>query len=181
MEDSKERTMPVKSFSIFACLILLVLVMGVTGAFSGTSVSQSTSQDQILLAQSRERAGGRTDSAEMHNQEGLAAFSAGNYQEAVRHYNEAIRVDPDNAKAYNNRGVTYNKMGRHNLAISDYNKALELNPRFAEAYQNRALAHFRAQNYAQSCSDLKQYRQMGGMPSPEFVKDLENSPGIGRC
>ena len=174
--------MPVKSYSILACVILL-LVMGATAVYSYTSVSsQSASQDQLLLAQSRERAGGKSDNAaEMHNKEGLAAFSAGKYEEAIRHYNEALRIDPDNARAYNNRGVAHAKMGKFDRAISDYTKALELNPRFAEAYQNRALANFRARDYDRSCSDLKQFRQLGGTPSPEFVKDLESASGRGKC
>jgi len=173
--------MPEKRLFVLACVIL-VLIMGVSVGFSYTSVSpQNVSQDQILLAQSKQAAGGKTDQAEMHNQEGLQAFSAGKYDEAIRHYNQAIKIDSNNVKAYNNRGVAHSKMGKLDLAISDYTSALKLNPRFSEAYQNRALSYFRTKDYAQSCADLRQFRQLGGTPSPEFVKDLESASGMGKC
>jgi tetratricopeptide (TPR) repeat protein len=173
--------MPGRNLTILSCVILLLALGGVVGLSNTSTSPDGLSNDQIVLMQARQAVGSDVEQAEMHNQDGLALFAAGKYEEAVRHYNEAIKIDPNNVKGYNNRGVAYAKMGKYDQAISDYTKALQLNPQFAEAYHNRALASFRAKNYAQSCSDLQRLRQLGGTVSSEFVDDLESTSGIGRC
>lgn len=172
--------MPGRNLTILSCVILL-LAMGSVVDISYSSAFPEGSSDPIMLVQARQGTGGNFEEAEMHNQEGLAVFADGKYDEAISHYNEAIRLDPNNAKAYNNRGVANAKLGKYDQAISDYTRALQLNPQFAEAYHNRALASFRAKDYAQSCSDLQRYRQLGGTVSPEFVEDLESTSGIAKC
>ena len=172
--------MPERRLFILACVVLL-LVVGASISFSYTASSRSERQDQKSTAQSTQATGSKSDEAEMHNQEGLTSFSAGKYDEAISHYNAALKIDPNNFKAYNNRGVAYSKMGKYDLAISDYTKALKLNPKFAEAYQNRAMSYFRSNDYARSCSDLKQFRQFGGTPSPEFVQEVESASGKRQC
>jgi tetratricopeptide (TPR) repeat protein len=87
----------------------------------------------------------KTDS----NALGLAEYEAGNYEEAIEHYNKAIESDPNNAEVYHNRGLAYFKLGKMGWgdvevvakAIPDYTKAIELNPGYADAYYHRGLAY----------------------------------------
>ena len=65
------------------------------------------------------------------------------YGEAVKHFTEAIKLNPDHADAYNNRGAAYYKKGDVDSAISDYTEAIQLNPDHADAYNNRGAAYYK--------------------------------------
>ena len=74
--------------------------------------------------------------ARANNNFGLALFAEGKIEEAIDHYNKAIRITPDYVGVYNNRGNAYAKLGQYQLAFEDYNKAIRLKPDYAEAYYN---------------------------------------------
>ena len=62
-------------------------------------------------------------------------------EKAIRHYTEALKLNPNLWFVYNNRGVAYAKKGEVDAAIKDYNKAIELKPDYANAYKNRSNAY----------------------------------------
>ena len=68
---------------------------------------------------------------------GLTFQGQGKHEEAIKHYDQAIDINPQFAEAYNNRGMTKNLFGRHEEAIADYDQAIRINPQFAKAYYNR--------------------------------------------
>jgi tetratricopeptide (TPR) repeat protein len=49
--------------------------------------------------------GKKTDDADAHNKRGDAYYEAGKYQEAIKSYKQAIRIDPDDAWVHTNLGV----------------------------------------------------------------------------
>ena len=76
-----------------------------------------------------------------HNSLGADLFKNGKLEEAMYHYNEAIRLNPNATDFYNNRGICYFALGQPQSAVEDYNKAVTLNPKFADAYYNRGVAY----------------------------------------
>ena len=74
-----------------------------------------------------------------HDSFASALVDKGKIEEAIEHYNKAIRLAPEYDIAYNNRGIAYTKLGRYQMAIEDYNKAIHLEPDNADAYNNRGL------------------------------------------
>ncbi|HOW53478.1 MAG TPA: tetratricopeptide repeat protein [Syntrophorhabdaceae bacterium] len=68
--------------------------------------------------------------------------SQGNYEEALKDYDKAIRYNPKDPVAYAGRGYVYQKMGNHEKAIADYTRAIELDPADDELYLIRGLAYF---------------------------------------
>ena len=76
-----------------------------------------------------------------HNSLGADLFKNGKLKEAMYHYNEAIRLNPNATDFYNNRGICYFALGQPQSAVEDYNKAVALNPEFADAYYNRGVAY----------------------------------------
>lgn len=100
----------------------------------------------------------KTYSAEDFFQSGLKAFRAGNHQDAIADFTEAINLEPSYSQAYFNRARTkqqlylqeeavedfiraaeiYRFKKRFSKAITSYNKALEIDDRSIPAYLGRA-------------------------------------------
>ncbi|KXK16222.1 MAG: Photosystem I assembly protein Ycf3 [Chloroflexi bacterium OLB14] len=62
-----------------------------------------------------------------------------NPEEAIRCYNEAIKLDASFYAAHNNLGVLLRNLKRYDEAESAYRKAIEINPAFDLAYNNLGL------------------------------------------
>jgi protein O-mannosyl-transferase len=75
-----------------------------------------------------------------HHGFGRSLLMKGKIDEAIAHFNEAIRLKPDNILPYFNRGAAYAKSGRHQEAIEDYTEVIRLKPDYADAYNNRGLS-----------------------------------------
>jgi len=61
-----------------------------------------------------------------HNGMGSALFLEGKIEDAMVHYNEAIRLNPYYAEPYNNRAFVYLNQGKQKLGCEDARKACEL-------------------------------------------------------
>jgi hypothetical protein len=70
---------------------------------------------------------------------GCDKTAAGNFVEAIKDYDEAIKVDPNFAKAYANRGSARYNTGDHKGALADFEVAARLMP------ENQAVSALRDQ------------------------------------
>jgi tetratricopeptide (TPR) repeat protein len=68
------------------------------------------------------------DSALAENGLGLALAKAGQRQEAIAHYQAALRLDPRSVKAHYNLGIEWAEAGKLDEAMSEFSEALKLNP-----------------------------------------------------
>jgi Flp pilus assembly protein TadD len=60
--------------------------------------------------------------------------------EAIRQFQEAIRLKPDDAESHNNLGTAFYQQGRTDEAIRQFEEALRLKPDYADARKNLAVA-----------------------------------------
>ncbi len=67
---------------------------------------------------------------------GFALEEKGQTDEAIRQFQETIRLKPDSATAHFNLGVILGKEGQTDEAIGQYQEAVRLNPGFADAHNN---------------------------------------------
>lgn len=89
----------------------------------------------------------------MHHNMGTSYYKAGKTNEAIYHFNKAIRINPNNL-SYNSRGDIFARMGRYRQALDDFNKAIALNPRDAYGYYNRGLTYEKLGLYSPAIADF---------------------------
>jgi len=80
----------------------------------------------------------------------------GQYNQAVKDYAEAIRIDPSFIDAFVNRGRVYFNMGKCDLAIDDYSKAVGLDPGNPIIRIDRGNAFISSKQYEQAIKDFKE-------------------------
>ena len=92
-----------------------------------------------------------------HYSLGNALAQKGNLAEAVDHYKQALRINPQYAEAHNNLGNALALGGNLEEAIAHYRVALRIKPAYAEAHRNLGVAldrqgqHLKAiQHYAKA-------------------------------
>ena len=84
---------------------------------------------------------------------GLTSYKEGKYEEAIKHYDETIRLNPQHTSSYNNRGNAKHALARHEEAIADYNEAIRLNPQYADAYNNRGTVKSALDKHEEAIAD----------------------------
>lgn len=91
--------------------------------------------------------------AAVWNNRGADLYNAGRYQQAIKAFDQAIKMNPRYTDAYSNRGAAYDALNQPERAVVDYSKALKLNPRFTSSYINRALAYCDLAKFQESIAD----------------------------
>jgi tetratricopeptide (TPR) repeat protein len=72
---------------------------------------------------------------------GNAYADLGEYENAVRAYQEAIKLDATLSKPHNNLGLAYAALNRMEDAVAEFREAVRLKPDYAEAHFNLGVAY----------------------------------------
>ncbi|KAJ4846547.1 Hsp70-Hsp90 organizing protein 2 [Turnera subulata] len=72
---------------------------------------------------------------------GNAAFSAGDYSAAVKHFTDAIALAPTNHVLYSNRSAAHASLHNYADALADAKKTVELKPDWSKGYSRLGAAH----------------------------------------
>jgi tetratricopeptide (TPR) repeat protein len=97
----------------------------------------------------------KNDDAIYFYTKGQNADKTNNYEEAIKYYLEAVKLDPKFAFAWDNLGVNYRKMNMYQEAINAYSKSLELDPKSLTPLQNIALVYQYTKEYDKSVEKYK--------------------------
>ena len=76
-------------------------------------------------------------------------------ENAIKHYTEALKLNPDFAEASYNRGFAYVDKGDFDAAIQDYSKVIASNPALTETYNNRGIAYDEKGDFAAAIEDFR--------------------------
>ena len=113
---------------------------------------------------------------------GNAYFGLGRHNEAIAHFDKAIRINSGNnggsigghthyrgTDALNNRGKTYASLGRHNEAINDFDKALEISERDIYTYNNRGKIYAKIGRYDEAIDDYSKAIEIAPNKSEAYI------------
>ncbi|MCH5671754.1 tetratricopeptide repeat protein [Streptomyces gilvus] len=113
---------------------------------------------------------------------GQLAFERGDLQDALRHFQEAVRVDPDQRAAQAGQGRTLAAMGRTTEALSAYQVALEKQPcpqyalELGELYESLGLGQAARAEYDQVRALVRRDRS-GGVDDELVLGVMETDHG----
>ncbi len=84
---------------------------------------------------------------------GMNRCQQGDYEAAIRDFDQAIEINSNWAEAFYNRGLAYSKLGKYQKAIEDYSQALAINSNWADVYNNRGNAYYKLGDYEKAIAD----------------------------
>ena len=93
------------------------------------------------------------DSAEAHDQTGLALAEAGRFAEAAEHFRAAVARDPAQAVFWANLGMMLKIDGQFDAALNAYDQALARAPDDRQIRVNRAVTRLHAGRFAEAWQD----------------------------
>jgi Flp pilus assembly protein TadD len=91
-----------------------------------------------------------------HNNLGVILQRAGKIQEAIGHYERALRIKPSYADSYINLGVALWQVGKAQEAIDHWEQALRIDPSLVEAHNNLGQASLQAGKFQEA---IRHYEQ----------------------
>ncbi len=100
-----------------------------------------------------------------HTNLGDALDKQGRYDEAMRHYGEALRIKPDEAFVYDKLATDFDIVGRLDDAVAYYGKSLQLDPGNARVHNNLGITLIR--------------RGDAGEAIKHFMQAVQLDPGFG--
>ncbi len=74
------------------------------------------------------------------NNKGFDLYKLGKYDEAIKAFDEIIRLKPNFSLAWLYKGNALCKVGNYKEALNAYNRAISINPRLVKAWSNKGLA-----------------------------------------
>ena len=112
---------------------------------------------------------GDDDDAEACFQRAEALRVKNQFNEAIKEYDKAIKLNPKYALAYGGRGEALRGKNQYDKAIEDYTTAIKLSPNYVLAYAGRGSAYRLKGNSKQAASDLKKALELN--PGYDWAKN----------
>ena len=87
--------------------------------------------------------------------QGFSLFKNKNYPEAIKAFNEVIKIQPNNQYGYFGRGVSYFQLKQYQQAKTDLDKTIELDNSISYAYFFRGVSNGALGNRRDAITDLE--------------------------
>jgi tetratricopeptide (TPR) repeat protein len=93
---------------------------------------------------------------------------AGNFDAAVKQFDEAIRCKPAAAESYTGRGHASGKLGHLEPALADLDRAIELDPTYPQAYLDRGEIRVAARRFDGAIEDIDRFLSSNRRHAPAY-------------
>ena len=87
---------------------------------------------------------------------GNKAFGAKEFDKAIEHYTEAIKLDASNHVFFSNRSASYAGLGQWEKASTDAKECIRLDPTFVKGYYRLASAQIELKEYDAAAATIRQ-------------------------
>jgi tetratricopeptide (TPR) repeat protein len=91
-----------------------------------------------------------------------------NGTEAIKSYNEVLKINPKSPRGYVRTGMLYQRARNFELANENYTKAKELDPTYAPAYRENAELHMRFNNNKQAIENWRKYLELNNSDEARY-------------
>eukprot|EP00244_Chara_vulgaris_P001184 TRINITY_DN11859_c1_g1_i2.p1 TRINITY_DN11859_c1_g1~~TRINITY_DN11859_c1_g1_i2.p1 ORF type:complete len:379 (+),score=99.31 TRINITY_DN11859_c1_g1_i2:2-1138(+) len=112
--------------------------------------------------------------AEVEREKGNEYFKKSEFPDAIKHYTEALKRNPNDHRVYSNRAACYTKLGAFPEGLKDAEKCIELDPTFVKGYSRKGTVQFFMKEYDKA---LETYQT--GLKYSENNQEMLD--GIKRC
>lgn len=128
----------------------------------------------MAAAGSTDAAAGRPgkESFAKHMEKGSSLFKERKYDEALKEFLAASRMNPSSPLAANNAGYMYHKMGQYEEAAEWFEKTIALDPQRAIAHGNLGDAYFNLNRKAEAKKAFLKYLELA--PNSKNAPEIEN-------
>jgi len=106
-------------------------------------------------------------------QEGNLLINKSKYDDAIKLYDQVLKIDPRSVEALNGKGLAFNKLGRYEDAISWFDNALEIDPTCAQVLNNKGISLANLDRFEESITLFDKAIKI----DPNFVDALYNKGG----
>jgi len=100
---------------------------------------------------------------------GYKAFYDKKWDEALKAFDKAVKINPQNMEAYFYRGNVYDELGDYKKAIVNYNRAIKLNPIYIDAYLYRGFSYNNLGQLKKAMADIKKAARLGNQFAQKFL------------
>lgn len=105
--------------------------------------------------------------------EGNLLMNESKYEDAIRLYDQVLRIDPTSVEALNGNGLAYNKLGRYEDAITWFDDALKIEPTSAQVLNNKGISLSNLDKFEEAITWFDKAIKI----DPNFVDALYNKGG----
>jgi tetratricopeptide (TPR) repeat protein len=104
-----------------------------------------------------------------YEEHGKKYLDAGEYDQALEAFSQALKGDPNNAHLHYLRGIAYGWLEDYDSALIDLNRAIKLTPKYTEAYHERGMTHLNLGNYGLANKDFDQALKLDAKYADAYI------------
>jgi len=106
-------------------------------------------------------------------QQGNLLINKSKYDDAIKLYDQVLKIDPTSVEALNGKGLAFNKLGRYEDAITWFDNALKIDPTSAQVLNNKGISLTNLNRFEEAITWFDKALKI----DPTFVDALYNKGG----